>query len=368
MEMEDIASDNEKYDTDLDLPFKSYEEYSRGLQESDVLNISSKDNDFPHTPQAQIEPQAPFPFLNLPLEIRRLVYHAISAGIQGDTLQNLALLGPDREGSTRVIHISDRPQSSIMGRGESGSLYHYLCLMERSETDIYESFATPEVFRSRPRHPAMAYTARHDWCDRYIWHSNPRRMKRASLDLSFRKVSSEFRREGLRIFYSSHTFSFAYPEIPRKWIATVSEDLRPFVRNIRLEMELDGKISDSHSKAALWANAVSDLATLFPQIGILHLALYLNGFAACWSHSQHTELTEMFRPLRHLSRLKEFTVIINETGIKTCNARGHAAFHYPMILGALGALEEGQKLRRSWAEEIRELVLRREGSDDGLGI
>lgn len=360
MEMEDIASDTQKYDTDLDLPFKSYEEYSRGLQESDVLKIYSREEVFSPTPQTQIESQTPFPFLNLPLEIRRLVYHEIFAGIQGDTLQNLALLGPSREGGTRVIHISDRPQSSIMGRGESGILYHYLCFMERSETDIYESFATPEVFRTRPRHPAMAYTARHDWCDRYIWHSNPRRMKRASLDLSFRKVSSEFRREGLRIF-----FSFAYPEIPAKWIATVSEDLRPFVRNIRLEMELDGKISDSHSKAAVWANTVSDLATLFPHIGTLHLVLHLKGYATCWSHSQHSAVTGMFRQLRHLCLMKEFTVIITEGGEKTCNDRAHTAFHHPIIPGALRALE-GRKLRRSWAEEIRELVLRREVPKDGV--
>lgn len=316
--------------------------------------------------------QRPLSFVDFPYDIRYLIYREIFAGIQGNTASNVALLG--RTSGTRLIHIAERPSAQSCDPKNDdldnrSRLHHYICFLSLSETDIYERYAAPQLFKAtlerlRRRYPFRSLALRHSGCDGHF--DNVCEQKEgASLDLSFRKVSSEFRVEGLKIFYSTTTFSFARPHVLRRWLASIPDGLRSYVRNIHLDMEMDGEIGEVRTEAAQWANLILFcFAPKLTHVSTLHLSISLTGYITCWRRSQAAAVNGVFRPLRELRHLNVFTVVVQEQGsylegCKPCRQRVHLAPHddrnYSFLL-------ERRALARTWAEEIRDLVLRKEES------
>ena len=195
------------------------------------------------------------------------------------------------------------------------------------------------------------------------------------LDTQILQVSREARYEGLKLLYGTNMRSFADPWILKKWLgmtdsledAPWSQTLMPpwgmvaSIRHLRLDLRLDTVsweqiIVEPRRMEGLWRDILLVLPLHFPNLGSLHLSITLFGYVTCSRLSQGMELTEMFRPLRQLGRLKVFTVVINDRASREyCAQEVHdKETHASAPRHTFFARKE---VRTVWAEEIRKLVL-----------
>lgn len=213
----------------------------------------------------------------------------------------------------------------------------------------------------RPREEPPAYHWPHRACYENLQSSNKRVENANSLLLPL-LVSSEFRNEGLKIIYSTTTFSFAQPRAIKKWLATVPQDMRHHIKHIHLDIDMDWYISSSErgitSETMQWAKVTSAIIPRdFPNTKTLHLSFSFNAIAACWRLSHAEFLRNMIRPLQSLNKLSNLTVIINESYNSLCDLSVRGTSHDQDH--KTNFFNRKRSIRRIRAEEIRDMVLQK---------
>lgn len=265
----------------------------------------------------------------------------------------------------RLIHIAQTTDPYTMNPYQLGvkyKLYHYACLTEGSETAICNAHTSPLSSEqptnqcSRLFHGPLCQP--HGDCDRQLRFS-------PAVDLRLLAVSPEFYREGTAALYSANIFSFCEIGALKRWFREVSSANLDAIHHLRLQMRLEGHVHDGTSTFAL-AEAIKRLCIEMPNLRSLELALSLRGYLTCWRKSQASEFTDMFRPLRRLEDLRNLTVVLNEDtrGMmpnwddgdwcvqRLCDRDTHES------PDGENAVRRGE-LGEVWAEEIREVVLRK---------
>ena len=194
-------------------------------------------------------------------------------------------------------------------------------------------------------------------------------------------ISSETHREASKLFYATNTFSFRDTVTPEQFLAKVPADLLSSIKTVHLELHLEGNIWDQSSSTAKWRSCLADtIVEEYANIKSLHLTIYLSGFVTCWRNSQGQDVTSMFRSLRHLKQLWAFTVVILENlgdyyREPYCRQRVHEeeAHIFRMYEPHQEEYCRRKEIMRQWAEDIREVVLRKEkdnveGAFEGLSL
>ena len=268
----------------------------------------------------------------------------------------------------RTIHVRDAllsvpNQTKSNGLSCPYRLRYYVCKSRLSEAEIYESYNKPVVFKNR-----------------IDWHMRPRletmsnlhfgcicTEQRASLhiDLNILAASREAHDEAVKAFYSTNKWSFRDTSALEKWLAAIPDEFLLLVQHVHLELRMTRYVTDVRSGLAEWRVMLSHaIHTKLPNLRSLNLTITLGGFATCWRESQGEAFTNVFRPLRQLKQLREFTVVMNpstdscEQGLHDENT--HTPFDNCAEYDKKETFWERKELRRVWAEEIRDFVLKRE--------
>ena len=294
------------------------------------------------------KPQRRIDFMDLPFDIRHLIY--------------LKVFGH------RLIHIHDKTYLDWRGVAlVDYKLTYQMCSSQISEDELYEVYSTPVAFKNamdrhlRPREEPPAYHWPHQACYDHLHSGMGAANANLLLLLLPQYVSSEFRIEGRKIFYSTTTFSFAQPRTITKWLATVPQDMRHRTKNIHLDIDMDWytsfRIPGVASGNMQWAKVTACIIPRdFPNTETLHLSFDFNAIAACWRLSHAGFLRDMVRPLQGLKKLGNLTVVINERYNPDCRLRLHGASHDK---DHKTNYFHRKAIRRIWAEEIRDMFLQK---------
>ena len=245
-------------------------------------------------------------------------------------------------------------------------LSHYRCNSNITDQAFHDWFAKPVVFKDRidchmrPREDEKQFKEPpHNGC--MPWRH------RGEVDLSWLAVSREIKRDALKIFYRTNTFSFTSPVTLGKWLGTIatpatrwSQSLRPppdlkaIIRKLRLENALIAWSTKNEFDAMAWPKALFILPKHFPDLTTLHLTITIEGYVNCFRESHGFAFVDSFLPLRQLEKLNFFTLVILETQ-DTCKQIMHDTEMHEKR--ARDTHFERREIRQIWAEEIRKLVM-----------
>ena len=144
-------------------------------------------------------------------------------------------------------------------------------------------------------------------------------------------------------------------------------------------MAMSGDLANVNSSVAAWKSVLCDtLPVGLPGLRTLNLSIELEGFVTCWRKAQSSAFTSIFRPLRQLQQIEEFTVVMKPDGASDCfglqklhpdwcgqpvhDQDSHVASDgsHEYSMNKKARFWERTEARRVWAEEIRAMVLRTE--------
>lgn len=247
-------------------------------------------------------------------------------------------------------------------------LTHYICDSRKSELDIYNEYAQPVVFKNkidyhmRPREEPQCVHAYCDHPDEWDTFDTSR-----LLDLRLLAVSPETRDEAGKALYSTNTWSISHPTTFWKWVAKIPTTSHHLIRHLRLDMEIreiEGEFWASGSTMAEWRDIIRILPAQFPNLRSLNVAIEFDGYVTCYRRSLGAKFTDIFRPLRLLKDLKVFTVIMDEDtpsklrGRDGCYVISHDDYAHDNHDKV--TFFRRKEIRRMWAEEVREVVLKKD--------
>ncbi|KAG7002102.1 hypothetical protein G7Y79_00029g063980 [Physcia stellaris] len=225
-----------------------------------------------------------------------------------------------------------------------------------SQLEIYEEYAQPVKFKNRvdwhmrPREETVSKP--HDDC----CPSSKATLEvgvATTLDLYLLRSSREAHREAGRLLYSSNKWLFDDVSAFRDWLAAVPPVFLPLVQHVGLQMAMSGDLANVNSSVATWKTILCDTLP-------------------------SSAFTSIFRPLRRLRQIEEFTVVMKPDGGSDCFGLqklhpdwcGQPLHDHDSHVASDGSHEysmnkkarfwERTEARRVWAEEIRAMVLRTE--------
>ena len=352
----------------------------------------------------QYSPLTEFPqFMNLPLEIRRQIYGMLYTSLlsmnNADTCTSGWVIG------NRTVHISlggncfRRKNNDKTDTYRREVLVGFICKNEVSDAARYRYHA-----ESSDPDPREGYCDCHDRF--YYDRIQDRIFGRATgieltnlLDLRLLRASREANREATELFYSMNAFYFRRPAVVYAWLANVPANMRPFIRCFHLEMwfrkflvaqpscmqwhvltsiasRRERFLGQRQSNEPLsyvdeWSKLFAEVITAdFPGLRSLNLELHWKyDIQELWLKvlSQGRASAESFLLARRLKRLKASTIMIPaEARLRDCPGSFSLPHDkdYPGVPSVpphgLKSDNGGQELRLQWAEEIRELVLRKD--------
>ena len=199
----------------------------------------------------------------------------------------------------------------------------------------------------------MEVNAPHYECHRRL-------LPRVTLDLRLLATSSQIRKDATRVIYTTNTFSFQAHNILKRWLQMVPPHLLTYVQHLNIEMPMGYPQFEADSWRVLYSG---DLNAKIPHLKSLSLGVLMHGLVTCWRNNPISRRAFMntFRPLRQLNCLQTFTIVINEHIMHDVSMHERCAdsTHDEPPRYSYWPRKE---LRRVWAEEVREMVLKnREG-------
>ena len=270
-----------------------------------------------------------FPLLKLPKEIQYQVYEWVVGN--------------------RTLHVLSQtswPTSS------SSFLYCYTCHTGSSQFEVYNSYAKPMIFEDKTEEE-LSFN--------FDQGCNCKFLERGqyNIDLSLFRVSKEAAREAQRMFYSSNTWHFYDPGVCYDWLAVIPLEKLALVQSLHLVLPVYRYMSTPGANGIGWKIVLSDhLSTRLPNLKILHLEVYADGFVVepivpsppfetFTRQAKETEVTEFFQPLQRLENLKHCTVVMRQHRISGPG------------IEQMGPLWPRKEALRVWAEDIRSLIMSR---------
>ena len=266
----------------------------------------------------------------------------------------------------RMIHLYERKKPFLHGNEltarwpESREICYVQCRYEFSEQAIYEEYAKPVVFRNqidshmRPR--LEPFPSMHMMCGHNCF---PTRSRHSDITLELLAVSRETRLEGLKQMYSTNIWSFDNPATFRLWLSQLSKESIDWVHHIHLKPTMN-EVHDCPTGS--WETIFNrTVLKELPNLHVINITIDLTGSVLCFRRSQGSEFINLFRPLRMLRKLKEFTLIFNDcseimardstwcTHVQHDEA-AHAA-------SPKATFWQRKETARAWAEETRRMVL-----------
>ena len=272
---------------------------------------------------------------SLPPEVRLRIYRKSHSSLKISELVDSHL---------HKIHVITR-------RPLEWKLYPFYCNPHLSEAETYQKYAEPAVFKDMS-----------DWQTRrrvelqFETHLQCHKDWLELLDLRLLRVSREFRLEATKLLYSTNTWSFNSTEILEDWLNQIPKDALPYVRRLRLEINITYYANwRPYSTAPLWKETLHRLGRAsLTGMRSLSLVIQPHGNITCCRKSQGTALRDIFRPLKIWKGLKGVYVVFNEAkygygySYRTCaqlehDAETHGQRNYKIVSGG----------ERKWGEPGR---------------